>query len=135
MALGAACLLGLPIQPKSLQVIALSGLALPTRGPKGGAYDIDLMVHLGRDQEVCIHIAAVESVCTREQITLGQVVVDGGAHDTIRRGGRRREHLGDQIGLAWITSLGEMHFVADPVRLAFTTVACLQVIGRRDADR
>jgi hypothetical protein len=89
---------------------------------------------LGGDQEVCIHIAAVESVRAREQITLGKVVVDGGTHDTIRRGGRRREHLGAQIGLACIAGLGKMHLIADPMGVTFTTVARLEVIGGGDAQ-
>ena len=44
MALGTARLLGLPIQDKGLQIIALSGLMLPAIGPKGGADHIDVML-------------------------------------------------------------------------------------------
>jgi hypothetical protein len=90
---------------------------------------------LGGDQEICIHLAAVESVCTREQITLGQVVVDGGTHDSIRRGGGCGDDLSDQIGLACITGLGEVHLIAHPMRLACTTVARLEVRGRGEAYR
>jgi hypothetical protein len=95
MALGTVRLLRVPIKDTGLESIALAGLTWPARGPKGWPDDIDLMQSLGGDQEVRIHIAAVESVRAREPITLGKVVVNGGTHDTIRRGGRRREHLGD----------------------------------------
>jgi hypothetical protein len=67
---------------------------------------------LGGDQEVGIDRAAVEEVRARQQITLGRIVVDGGPHDTIRGGGGRGEHLGDQIRLGWITGLGEVQLVA-----------------------
>jgi hypothetical protein len=60
MALGTVRLLGLPIQHQGRHIITLSGLMLPTIGPKGRAYDIDVMLALGGDQEVGIHITAVE---------------------------------------------------------------------------
>ena len=50
------------------------------------------MPGLGGDQEVGIPIAAVESGRAREQIPRGQVMVDGGTQDNIRRGGERGEH-------------------------------------------
>ena len=49
MTLGAARLLGFPIQDKGLQVIALSALVLPAIGAEGGPNHIDLMLGLGRD--------------------------------------------------------------------------------------
>jgi hypothetical protein len=58
-----------------------------------------MMLRLGGDQEVRIDIAAVEQVCTREEITLGEVVVDGGTHHAILRRRGRGEHLGNQIRL------------------------------------
>jgi hypothetical protein len=69
MALGAARLLGLPIQGKGLQIIALAGLMLPAIGAEGGPHHIDLMLSLGRHQEVGIHIAAVEQVGSRQQLS------------------------------------------------------------------
>ena len=62
MPLGTVGLLGLPIQDKGLQVIAVSDLMLPAIGPKGRPDHIDLVLALRRDQEVGIHIAAVEQV-------------------------------------------------------------------------
>jgi hypothetical protein len=50
MALGAARLLGLPIDGKGLQVIALPFPPLPAVGPKGRTNHIDLMRRLGCDQ-------------------------------------------------------------------------------------
>ena len=52
MSLGAARLLRLPIQDKGLQIVALAGLMLSAIGAEGGAHHIDLMLGLGRDQEV-----------------------------------------------------------------------------------
>ena len=63
MALGTARLLGLPIDDKGLQVIALPFPPLPTVGPKRRTNHIDLMLGLGGDEEVRIDIAAVEQVC------------------------------------------------------------------------
>jgi hypothetical protein len=74
-------------------------------------------------------------VRARQQITLGQVMVDGRTHDTIRCGGGRDEHLGDQIRLADIAGLGEMHLIAHPVGVPLTTVARFEVIGVGDAYR
>ena len=60
MSLGTVGLLGVPIQDKGLQVIAVCDLMLPAIGPKGRSDDIDLVLLLRGDQEVGIHIAAVE---------------------------------------------------------------------------
>jgi hypothetical protein len=38
---------------------------------------------LGRDQEVCVHRAAVEHVCPGEEITIGHVLLHGGTHKAI----------------------------------------------------
>jgi hypothetical protein len=129
MALGTVRLPRVPIDDKGLQVIALARPSLPAIGPKGWPDDIDLVQSLGGDEEVGIDIAAVEEVRARQQITLGKVVVDGRTHHTIRRGGGRGDHLGNQIRLAWITGLGEVELVAHPMGVAFTAVAGLQVVG------
>src|SRR5712691_1764902 len=65
MPLGTVGLLRFPIHHKGLQVIALPGLMLPTIGPKRRPDHIDLVLVLRRDQEVGIHIAAVEQVGPR----------------------------------------------------------------------
>jgi hypothetical protein len=65
MPLGTARLLRLPIQDKGLQVITVSALMLSAIGPKGGAHHIDVMLAPCGDQEVGIHIAAVEQVGAR----------------------------------------------------------------------
>jgi hypothetical protein len=71
MALGAARLLGLPIDDKGLQVIACPFPPLPAVGPQGWTDHIDLMMGLGGDQEVRIDIPAVEQVYAWEDITFG----------------------------------------------------------------
>ena len=71
MPLGTARLFCLPIDDKGLQVIAFPGLMWPTLGPKRRPDHIDLVLALRRDQEVGIHIAAVEQVGPRQQITGG----------------------------------------------------------------
>jgi hypothetical protein len=128
MALRTVRLLGIPVQDKGLQIVALAGLMLPAIGAEGGPHHSDLMLGLGRHQEVGIHIAAVEQVGSRQQVPGGSIVHDRRPHDTIRRGGRRRERLSNQIGLAWITGLREMHLIAHPMRVAFAAVPCLQVV-------
>ena len=72
---------------EGLQVVACSCPPLPTVGPERRANHIDLMLGLSADQEVRIDIAAVEQVCPGQEISIGQVLLDGGAHDAILRGG------------------------------------------------
>src|SRR5207247_10286907 len=57
MPLGTVGLVGLPIQHKGLQVIAVCELMLPAIRAQGGPYDIDLMLCLGGDEKVSIHVA------------------------------------------------------------------------------
>jgi hypothetical protein len=52
---------------------------------------------------------------SRKEIPIGQVLLDGGAHDAILRGRGRRHHLRDQIGVAGITGLGEVELIAHPM--------------------
>ena len=112
LSLRAARLLGLPIDDKGLQVIALPFPPLPAVGPKRRTNHIDLMLSLGGDQEVRIDIAAVEQVCPRQEIPIGQVLLDGESHDAILRGGWRRHHLRDEIGVVGISGLGEVELIA-----------------------
>ena len=84
MPLGTAGLVGLPIQDEGLQVIAVGDLVLPTIGPKGRPDHIDLVLLRGH-QEVGIHIAAVEQMCARQQVSCGQILDDGRSHRTIGR--------------------------------------------------
>src|SRR5207245_8406346 len=71
MPLGTARLCRLPVDGKGLQVIALSDLMLPTIGPKGRPDHIDLVLALRRDEEVGIHVTAVEQMGARQQIPCG----------------------------------------------------------------
>jgi hypothetical protein len=60
---------------------------------------------VGGDEAFGIDIAAVEQVRAGEEVTRGQVSVDGRAHHAIRHGRGRCEHLGDEMRLAVITGL------------------------------
>jgi hypothetical protein len=135
MPLGTARLLGLPSDAKGLEGIACPCPPLPPVGPKRRANHSDPLLGLGGDPEVRIDIAAVEQVDAWEATTVGSVVLDGGAHDAIWRGGWRRHHLRDEISMVGITGLGAVDLLTDPVRFALTAVARLQVVGRRDAHR
>ena len=64
-------LLRLPIQDKGLQVIALTGLMLPAIRPKGGTDHINLILALRRDETVSIHVATIEQVGSRQQLSGG----------------------------------------------------------------
>jgi len=118
-------LLRLPIQDKGLQAIALTGLLLPAIRPKSGPDHLNLMVALRRDETVSIHVATIAQVGPWQQITLSKGVVDGGTPDTIRRGGRGGDHVGDQIRLLRITSLREVERIAYPMGVTLTAVAGL----------
>jgi hypothetical protein len=71
MAFGTVGLLRLPVQDKGLQVIALTGLMLPARRPKGGPDHINLVVALCRDETIGIHVATIEQVSPRQQLPDG----------------------------------------------------------------
>jgi hypothetical protein len=120
MSLGTARLLPLPIQDKGLQVIAVPGPPWTTVGAKRRTHHSDLMPGLGR---------------AREELPLGEITVERGAHDALLRRGRRREHLGDQIRLARIAGRGAMDLLAHPMGVALTAVAGFQVVGRGHAHR
>ena len=59
----------------------------------------------------------------RQEIPIGSVLVEGGAHDARLRG--------DEIRVVGITGLGEVERIADPVGLAFTAVAGFQGFYRK----
>ena len=129
VSLGAARLLGFPIDPARAQVIAFSCPTLVAIGAKGRAYDIDLMVGLSGDQECGRHIAAVEQVHVGEEIARGSVILDDRTHDTIR-GGRRCGHdASHEVRLTLLTSFGEVDLIADPGDAAFGAIAGLGIIG------
>jgi hypothetical protein len=71
MALGTVRLLGVPIDDKGLQVIALARPSLPAIGPKGRPDDVELVPGLGGDEEGRIDSAAAEPVCPGEEIPSG----------------------------------------------------------------
>ena len=112
MPLRTAGLVCLPINHEGLQVIALSCQSLPAIGATSWPDHIKMMLCLGGDQEVGIDIAAVEHVCPGQEIPIRQVLLNGGAHDAIWRGSRRRHHLRDKIRVVGIAGLGEMELIA-----------------------
>jgi hypothetical protein len=71
---------------------ALTSTSLPSCpplmeiGPKGRADHVGLMRGVGGDEAFGIDIAAVEQVRAGEEVTRGQVSVDGRAHHAIRHG-------------------------------------------------
>jgi hypothetical protein len=103
-------------------------LVLPAIGSIRGTDHIDLVLLRGH-QEVGIHIAAVEQMGARQQVACGQILDDGRAHRTIGRCRRGREHLRNQIGVLWLTGLGEVELIADPLRVAFRAIAGLKLVG------
>jgi hypothetical protein len=100
---------------------------LPAIGAKGRADHIKLVLLRGH-QAIGIHGATVEQLCARQQVPGGSILDDGRPHRPSGRGRRGREHLENQIGVFWLTSLGEVVLIADPLRVAFCAVAGLQVV-------
>jgi hypothetical protein len=133
--LGAARLLGLPSPDQGWHVIAWSALLVPALGSAGGPHHRELMRDLGRDQEGGSHVAAVEHMGARPQLTGGSVVHHRRPHHTIRRGGGRRAARRHQLRRAPITARREVPLIAHPIGRTLTTVARLEVIGRGKADR
>jgi hypothetical protein len=101
-------------------------------GPKGRADHVGLMRGVGGDEAFGIDIAAVEQVRAGEEVTRGQVSVDGRAHHAIRHGRGRCAHLGDEMRLAVITGLGQVDCVAHPLDAPLRTVPRLWAVGGSD---
>jgi hypothetical protein len=108
--LGAAGLLGLPIDDEGAQIIPLARPPLVAIRPKGRADHVDLMRGVGGGESLGTDIAAIEQVRAGEEVRRRQVLVDGGAHHAIRRGRGRRAHLGNEMRLAVITGFGSDSF-------------------------
>jgi len=88
------------------------------------------MLGLSYDEEVGVDIATVEQVRAVQEITLGSVVLDHRTHHAIGRGGGRGQDLGNQIRPTIIARFCEVALIFHSMRIAFRTVARLQVIGR-----
>ena len=58
---------------------------LPAIGLKGKPDHLDLVLLVRGDQEVGIHIAAVEQRYARQQVPCSQILNDGRSHRTIGR--------------------------------------------------
>jgi hypothetical protein len=80
------------------------------------------MLGLGSDEEVGIHIGAIEQMETGEETTIGQVLLDGRSHDAIRCGRWGRHHLRHDRRLAIVAGFCEMDLVAHPGDLAFRAI-------------
>jgi len=71
-------------------------------------------------------------VLTRSEARLLKLCMNGLCHRLIGRRGSRRGHMGDEVGILFLTGFGDMHFVAGPPRLALFAIAGFLVIGRVD---
>jgi hypothetical protein len=117
--LGTAGLLPLPIDHEGAQIVAVARPPLVALRPKGRADHGDLRLGVGGDKECGIHIAAIEQRRAREEITIGQVWLDGRSHDAIRRGRWGRCHRRHDRRLALVAGFREMDLGADPGDPAF----------------
>lgn len=130
LSLGTARLLGLSLDDTGLEVVASPFPPLPTVGAKRRPNHLERMRGLGRDQQVRIDSPAVEPVAAWEEMTMGEVLLDSRAHDAILRGRWRRHPWCHELGGVGLTGLRAVDLRTDPMRLALTTVAGLQVVGR-----
>jgi hypothetical protein len=135
LSLGAARLLGLPREDKGLEVVASPFPPLPTVGAKRRTDHLDLLRGPGRHQEVRSDIPAIAQVDAGEDITVGEVLSDGGTHPPILCGGWRRQHWRHEVGGVGIPGRRAADRIADRMGLALTPVAGLQVVGRGAAHR
>ncbi len=132
LSLGTVGLLCRPVDDEGAQIIALARPPLMTIRPKGWADHVDLMLCLGGDQEVRIDIPAVQQVRAGEEITIGQVLLDGRSHDAIRCSRWGRQHLRNDRRLALVAGFREMDLVADPGDPAFRAVPGVWIVGGGD---
>jgi hypothetical protein len=87
---------------------------------------------LGTRQEVGVDIATVEEMRAWAQRPLGSILLNHGAHDTIRSGRWGGQYLGDQIGISVITGLTQVGLIAHPLCLTFGAVTRFELIRRLD---
>lgn len=125
----------LPINGKGMQIIACSSAPLATVGPEGWPDHINLMVHLGDDEELRRQVATIQEVRRWEQLAIHQRLLDGWPHPTIRCTRRRGRDLRDEIRAPGIAGFAEMDFIANPRRLPFTPIAGVEVVGRLNQQR
>jgi hypothetical protein len=127
--LGSAGLLRRPVNDEGAQIIALTRPPLMAIRPEGRADHVDLMRCVGGDQEVRIDIPAVQQMRAGEEITIGQVLLDGRSHNAIQCSRWGRQHLRDDRRLALVTGFREVDLVAHQGDPAFRAVPGVWIVG------
>src|SRR6266480_526383 len=118
--------LGIPIDGEVREVVARLRL-IPMRFERG-SNQVHSIAHLRLDEISTRDIAGIDEMLLWEQFLLSQTSVDGGKHSLIADGSRSGLDMSDQLGSLFITSLAEMHLIADPQRASFLAIPCVQVI-------
>lgn len=128
VALRTGHLLGRPINGKAADIQAIGLPGLPAVIPQGWADHINLMGLLTVHQGFGGHRARIEQVFTRQQLVLGQMLVNR-RRNTHLGGGRRCFDVDHKMRLVVVTGFGEMALVARPGAATFGAKAGIHRVG------
>ena len=118
---------GLPVDRERRNIEALPRLGLPTGIGPHRADQIDLMIPVTADQQVCIDVTSIGKVSSRQQTLVGQGLMDRGGHVDVANRCRGGLDVGDQVRR--ISIAGQVNLVAGPGCAALITVAGIGVVG------
>jgi hypothetical protein len=121
--------LGFPINHKARASLSLPLPRLPVGVSSDGADDLHMMHESLRHEDACIDIAGIHQMRGWEQIALSQVSVDGIEQLAIGNCCSRSRHVGDFIGVVFLTGFGEMNLVPRPSRCPLDTEARFHIMG------
>jgi hypothetical protein len=104
-------------------------LACQLVSASSGANDLHVMHESLRNADACIDIAGIHQMRGWEQVALSQVSVDGIEQLSIGNRCSRCRHVGDFIGMVFLTGFGEMNLVPRPSRCSLDTEARFHIMG------
>src|SRR5713101_5035553 len=115
----------------------LPALACQLLSDQGGTQQSDPILLLTADQQLRIDIASIHELLIRQQIVLGQVLLDGVGYLHILHIGHGGLHLHDQLrhgpgSFRGHAGLGQMRFLSQPCHLPLFARSCFWVIGGTD---
>ena len=90
------------------------------------------MLLLTAHQFLRIHVPGVHQLLAGQQLLLRKTLLDARGHRHIRLGGDRSLDVGNERGLSFLATLGEMHLVAYPTLFALSTVLGFGIVRGGD---
>src|SRR6266446_4160821 len=132
VALGAAHVLLVPVDGKLVNRVRPIHLGLPALAGARGASQEDALVVTAMDEEFRADIGRIDQVLLRGHVLVDQRLLDGRGALRFMDGGGSRVDVGEQMGGSGLACFADVDHVAGPLRVAFVTVARLDIVGRFD---